>query len=148
MCLDSMSTAAFRVSRIFSLFFFFGQHPCTVHGSHKLHFSNFFIINGFHSTIYTFTNYFATVFSISVFSLSKNKHRSLIKIFYPLLLTVPHPVPMTTCLISSHSVIYYLSKCNYLCTYTCLHPLVFYCPHRHTRPITYSHSTLTANNNS
>ena len=29
-------------------------------------FSNFFIINGYHSTIYTFKNYFATVFSVSV----------------------------------------------------------------------------------
>ena len=36
-------------------------------------FSNFFIKNGSHSTIYTFKNYFATVFSISVFSFSKNK---------------------------------------------------------------------------
>ena len=36
-------------------------------------FSNFFIKNGFHSTIYTFKNYFATVFLVSVFSFSKNK---------------------------------------------------------------------------
>ena len=36
-------------------------------------FSNFLIKNGFHSTIYTFKNYFATVFSVSVFSFSKNK---------------------------------------------------------------------------
>ena len=36
-------------------------------------FSNFFIKNGSHSTIYTFKNYFATVFSVSVFSFSKNK---------------------------------------------------------------------------
>ena len=36
-------------------------------------FSHFFIKNGSHSTIYTFKNYFATVFSVSVFSFSKNK---------------------------------------------------------------------------
>ena len=36
-------------------------------------FYNFFINNGSHSTIYTFKNYFATVFSVSVFSFSKNK---------------------------------------------------------------------------
>ena len=36
-------------------------------------FSNFFIKNGSHNTIYTFKNYFATVFSVSVFSFSKNK---------------------------------------------------------------------------
>ena len=37
-------------------------------------FNNFFIKNGSHSTIYTFKNYFATVFSVSIFSFSKNKH--------------------------------------------------------------------------
>ena len=36
-------------------------------------FINFFIKNGSHSTIYTFKNYFATVFLVSVFSFSKNK---------------------------------------------------------------------------
>ena len=36
-------------------------------------FSNFFIKNGFHSTIYTFKNYFTTVFLVSVFNFSKNK---------------------------------------------------------------------------
>ena len=36
-------------------------------------FSHFFIKNGSHSTIYTFKNYFATVFSVSIFSFSKNK---------------------------------------------------------------------------
>ena len=36
-------------------------------------FSNFFIKNGFHSTIYTFKNYFTTVFLVSVFSFNKNK---------------------------------------------------------------------------
>ena len=36
-------------------------------------FSHFFIKNRSHSTIYTFKNYFATVFSVSVFSFSKNK---------------------------------------------------------------------------
>ena len=36
-------------------------------------FNNFFIKNGSHNTIHTFKNYFATVFSVSVFSFSKNK---------------------------------------------------------------------------
>ena len=36
-------------------------------------FSHFFIKNRSHSTIYTFKNYFATVFSVSVFNFSKNK---------------------------------------------------------------------------
>ena len=36
-------------------------------------FSNFFIKNKSHGTIYTFKNYFVTVFSVSVFSFSKNK---------------------------------------------------------------------------
>ena len=36
-------------------------------------FSNFFFKNGSHNTIYTFKNYFAIVFSVSVFSFSKNK---------------------------------------------------------------------------
>ena len=36
-------------------------------------FSNFFIKNGSHDTIHTFKNYFVTVFSVSVFSFSKNK---------------------------------------------------------------------------
>ena len=48
-------------------------------------FSNFFIKNRSHSTIYTFKNYFATVFSISVFSFSKNKlnpNGPLIYIFF------------------------------------------------------------------
>ena len=36
-------------------------------------FSNFFIKNGSHSTIYTFKNYFTTEFSVSFFNFSKNK---------------------------------------------------------------------------
>ena len=36
-------------------------------------FRNFFIKNGSHDTIHTFKNYFATVFSVSVFSFSNNK---------------------------------------------------------------------------
>ena len=36
-------------------------------------FSNFFIKNESHGTIHTFKNYFTTVFSVSVFSFSKNK---------------------------------------------------------------------------
>ena len=91
MCLDSTSMAAFRVSRVFSLSLslslslFFVQlaivdkltvNSASVHGSWVLQitlFSNFFIKNGSHSTIYTFKNYFATVFSVLIFSFSKNK---------------------------------------------------------------------------
>ena len=36
-------------------------------------FSNFFIKNGSHDTVHTFINYFVTVFSVLVFSFSKNK---------------------------------------------------------------------------
>ena len=36
-------------------------------------FSHFFIKNGSYGTIHTFKNYFAIVFSVSVFSFSKNK---------------------------------------------------------------------------
>ena len=39
-------------------------------------FSNFFIKNGSHGIIYIFKNYFATMFSVSVFSFSKNKLNS------------------------------------------------------------------------
>ena len=39
-------------------------------------FSNFFIKNGSHSTIHTFKNYFATVFSVFSFQFQQNK-------FYP-----------------------------------------------------------------
>ena len=38
---------------------------CTVYGPQITLFSNFFIKNGSHNTIYTFKNYFATVFSVS-----------------------------------------------------------------------------------
>ena len=48
-------------------------HSCTVYGPTNLFFINFFIKNGSHGTIYTFKNYFATVFfsfqfQFSVFS--------------------------------------------------------------------------------
>ena len=36
-------------------------------------FSNFFIKNGFHGTIYTFKNYFTTVFSVFSFQFQQNK---------------------------------------------------------------------------
>ena len=45
-------------------------------------FSNFFIKNGFHGTIYTFKNYFATVISAISFQFQQNKsypNRPLIK---------------------------------------------------------------------
>ena len=77
MCLD----CTFARPRFFFLrFFFFFFSPsrscwpsllwavltCTVHGPINYIFSNFSIKNVSHSTIYTFKNYFATVFSVSV----------------------------------------------------------------------------------
>ena len=86
MCLDWTESCDCVSAFAFCLFFFFlvnrniwlnlswTVHPCTVHGSYKLHFSVIFSLkNGSHSTIYTFKNYFATIFSVSVFSFSKNK---------------------------------------------------------------------------
>ena len=86
MCLDSMSTAMFPVSWVF--FFFFVQ-PVIVNKSivnsalvywsrvpQITFFSNFFIKNGSHSTIYTFKNYFATKFLVFSFQFQQNK-------FYP-----------------------------------------------------------------
>ena len=56
----------------FSFYFLVNQCTlCTVYGSIISHFNNFFIKNGSHGTIYTFKNYFITVFfsfSVSVFS--------------------------------------------------------------------------------
>ena len=85
--------AIILVSAFFSLFFFwFSPQQLTlstmnsafVHysRSHKLHFSaTFFIKNGSHSAIYTFKNYFATLFLVSVFSFSKNKLNPNIPIY-------------------------------------------------------------------
>ena len=77
---------ALRFSLSFFFFFLFWVQPAIVdfvYGKQCIHilfmvpqiilFSNFFIKNGLYSTIYTFKNYFATVFSVSVFSFSKNK---------------------------------------------------------------------------
>ena len=47
-------------------------------------FSNFFIKNGFHSTIYTFKNYFATVFFSFSFQFSAVSKRTL-NLFSPLI---------------------------------------------------------------
>ena len=72
---------------VFSLFFFFfffqaavvdqdfhEQCFCVLFMDPQITlFSNFFIKNESHSTIYTFKNYFVIVFSVSVFSFSKNK---------------------------------------------------------------------------
>ena len=73
------------LSCVFLFFFFFGSAAIVdfVNGEQCIRalftvpqitlFSHFFIKNGSHSTIYIFKNYFATVFSVSVFSFSKNK---------------------------------------------------------------------------
>ena len=83
-CFELKPTSTFLL-HIFLFFFFFPSPQLltlsTVNSayvycsrSYKLHFlATFFIKNGSHNTIYTFKNYFATVFSISVFSFSKNK---------------------------------------------------------------------------
>ena len=99
----------------FSSFFFFGSarnswlcqlwtvHPCTVHGSEITLFSNFFIKNGSHNTIYTFKNYFAIVFSVSVFSFSKNKL---------------NPNTPTAFTLSYLKIIYFFILINFLKTFT------------------------------
>ena len=68
--------------RSFFFFFFFVVQPyyltkSTVNSA-QMHCSwisqiSRFIKNGSHSTIHTFKNYFATVFSVSIFNFSKNK---------------------------------------------------------------------------
>ena len=85
-CIDSrLRFCSAFFSSFFSFFFFFVQpaivdlsivNSAPVHCSRVPQitlFSNFFIKNGSHNTIYTFKNYFATVFSVSIFSFSKNK---------------------------------------------------------------------------
>ena len=73
-----------RFSLFFFSFFFCSARICWLfHGEQCICalftnpqiplFNNFFIKNGSHGTIHTFKNYFATVFSVSVFSFSKNK---------------------------------------------------------------------------
>ena len=65
----------------FFLFFFCSARMSTMNSASEhcsrvpqiTPFGNFFIKNGSHGTIYTFKNYFTTVFSVSVFSFSKNK---------------------------------------------------------------------------
>ena len=92
MCLDSTKTCVAFCELRSLLFFFFvscsrgqqlfllfrpfitsvGPVHCSQDPQISL-FSNFFIKNGSHDTIHTFKNYFATMFSVSVFSFSKNK---------------------------------------------------------------------------
>ena len=65
-------------SRFFFLktFDFSPMNSAPVHHSRILQnslFNHFFIKNGSHDTIYTFKNYFASMFSVLVFSFSKNK---------------------------------------------------------------------------
>ena len=73
-----------RFSLFFFSFFFCSARICWLfHGEQCICalftnpqiplFSNFFIKNGSHGTIHTFKNYFVTVFSVLVFSFSKNK---------------------------------------------------------------------------
>ena len=65
-----------RLCFVLRFYFFWGFEQYYLHClwvSQIPFFSHFFIKNGFHSTIHTFKNYFATVFSISVFGFSKNK---------------------------------------------------------------------------
>ena len=66
-------------------------------------FSNFFIKNGSYNTIYTFKNYFATVFSVSVFSFCKNKL---------------NPNTPTAFTLSYLKIIYFFILINFLKTFT------------------------------
>ena len=78
------SGVAFFLCVFLFFFFFFSPQKLTLStvNSSYMHcsqvsqiplFSNFFIKNGSHDTIYTFKNYLATVFLISIFSFSNNK---------------------------------------------------------------------------
>ena len=53
-------------------------------------FSNFFIKNESHNTIYIFKNYFATVFSVSVFNFNKNKLNQTHPNYFAPVLYIPY----------------------------------------------------------
>ena len=65
----------FFICSIRTCWFFYGKQYIYVLFTDPqiLLFSKFFIKNGSHGIIYTFKNYFSTVFLVSVFSFSKNK---------------------------------------------------------------------------
>ena len=67
--------ALISAASVFPQFFFFFLVHCSRVPQTPL-FINFFIKNGSHSTIHTFKNYFATVFSVFSFQFQQNK-------FYP-----------------------------------------------------------------
>ena len=81
-CASTFPLLFLRFPFYFILFYFFSaavfdQVFCEqyIHAlfTDPTNYSNFFIKNRYHSTIYLFKNYFATVFYISVFSFSTNK---------------------------------------------------------------------------
>ena len=72
------AVSVFVLSRFFlaATFDFSSVNSAPVHCSQVPQitlFSNFFIKNGSHNTIYTFKNYFATVFSVFSFQFQQNK---------------------------------------------------------------------------
>ena len=95
-CIGLKAAYAFVLSRFVFLFIyfiaatfnFFIVNSALVHCSQVPQitlFNNFFSKNWSHSTIYTFKNYFATMFSVSFFSFSKNKlypNRPLINLYF------------------------------------------------------------------
>ena len=77
-------------------------------------FNNFFIKNGSHNTIYTFKNYFATVFSVSVFSFSKNKLNPNTPIYRSHTCSVIYPTEN----LLIYSTVNLLSRIHYLSSLT------------------------------
>ena len=97
-------------SAVFSFFFFGSARICwLLHSEQCIRalftdpqiplFNNFFIKNGSHNTIHTFKNYFATVFSVSVFSFSKNK-------FNPNGPYVDKPIWVFLCILDSYAILH------------------------------------------
>ena len=64
-------------------------------------FSNFFIKNRFHYTVYTFKNYFITVFLVSVFNFSKNKLNPNEPLYYLYYLNYLNSIQKQTSLFSN-----------------------------------------------
>ena len=87
-------------------------------------FSNFFIKNGSHGTIYTFKNYFTTIFSVSIFSFSKNK----------LNLNTPNYscVYVLHCVFLSFFFFFGSARNSRLCQLGIVHPCIVHSPTNYT----------------
>ena len=70
--LQYMSLWFFFFFFLIFFFFFIAKDICSIYVSQTSFFSNFFIKNMSHDTIYTFKNYFATIFLVFNFQLYPN----------------------------------------------------------------------------